>query len=308
MGLNRWSGCAPVAHSGVMTFTLAAPPVAVDDDPDSLLSPIQVVQLQREIEAGLLAREARRSGWSVGDATPAELDLLIAAGEEARQRFIKANLRLVGMVSRQFSGHGGVGQADLFQEGCIGLMVAVERFDYARGFRFSTYGLFWIRAYIGAASARQAGAMNLPTSRAAQLRAARGMEAALAQDLGRTPSTSETAAALGRPQSWTADLLAHDRPQSLETLVGVDVGDRSSLDDFEAVENEQFSIRGLLTSLDDPPRLVLEWRLGFADGTPRSFAHTARALKVSVNKVRRMEQHALETLRGVCPQQAVALL
>lgn len=308
MGPNLWSGRIPVAHSDVMTLTLTAPPIAVADDSDSLLSPIEVVQLQRQIEAGLLAREARRSVGSGSDASPVELDLLIVAGEEARQRFIKANLGLVGMVSRQFSGHGGVGQADLFQEGCLGLLVAVERFDYARGNRFSTYALFWIRAYVGAASARQAGAMNLPASRAAQLRAARGMEAALAQDLGRTPSTSETAAALGRPESWIADLLAHHRPQSLETLIGVDIGDRSSLDGFEAVENGQFSIRGLLTSLDDPPRLVLEWRLGFADGTPRSFAHTARAMKVSVNKVRRMEQHALETLRGVCPQQAVALL
>lgn len=291
-----------------MTLPGSPPPVDADDDPVSLLNPVEVVQLQRQIEAGLLAHEVRRSGRSFGDATSVELDLLVALGEEARQRFIEANLRLVGMVSRQSSGHGGVGYRDLFQEGCIGLMVAVERFDYARGFRFSTYALFWIRAYVAAASGRQAGAMNLPTSRAAQLRAARGMEAALAQDLGRTPSTSETATALGRTQSWTADLLAHQRPLSLDTLVAADLDDRSSVDPFEAVLNEQFSIRGLLTSLDDSPRRVLEWRLGFADGTPRSLAHTARVLHVSVNKVRRLEQHALETLRGICPQQAAALL
>ncbi len=91
----------------------------------SLLSPAEVVSLQRQIEAGVLARAARKAGNRIGDATDAELAMLERQGEASRQRFICANLRLVGMVCQQFAGRGGVSQADLFQEGCVGLIVAV---------------------------------------------------------------------------------------------------------------------------------------------------------------------------------------
>ncbi len=274
----------------------------------SLLSLAEVVSLQRQIEAGVLARAAREAGNRIGDATDAELAMLERQGEASRQRFICANLRLVGMVCQQFAGRGGVSQADLFQEGCVGLIVAVERFDYARGYRFSTYALFWIKAYIGAATARQFGAMNLPTSRAERLRAARGVEAELAQLLGRTPALAEVAAALGRTESWTADLLAHQRPASIDLVDGPILDDVRSVEAFDAVVDDQFSVRDLLGHLDDLARRVLELRLGFADGEPRSFAHTARVLHLSSNKVRRVEQRALESLRAICPQQASELL
>ena len=91
----------------------------------------------------------------------------------------------------------GLTDADLFQEGCLGLMIAVDRYDCRRGCRFATYALQWIRAFIGAASARQLGTLNLPTSRASQLRHARGIEAVLAQELGRQPTSGEVAGALG---------------------------------------------------------------------------------------------------------------
>ncbi len=278
----------------------------------ALLSQAEVVDLQRQIEAGLLARAVREAGTGctscTGEPTNAELAALERRGEEARQRFILANLRLVGMVSQQFAGRGGVSQADLFQEGCVGLIVAVERFDYARGFRFSTYALFWIRAYVSAATAKQFGAMNLPTSRAERLRTARGVESELAQDLGRRATVAEVAAALGRSESWTADLLAHQRPRSIEQLDGPLLDDLAATDDFETMLGEQFSVRDLLTHLEDRSRQVLEWRLGFVDGQPRSFAHTARMLQLSVNRVRRIEQQALEQLRAICPQQASVLL
>jgi RNA polymerase primary sigma factor/RNA polymerase nonessential primary-like sigma factor len=281
---------------------------ATHDTDTSLLSPAEVVSLQRQIEAGVLARAAREAGRRIADASDAELAMLEREGEESRQRFIRANLRLVGMVCQQFAGRGGVSQADLFQEGCIGLIVAVQRFDYARGYRFSTYALFWIRAYIGAATARQLGALNLPTSRAERLRAARGVEAELSQVLGRSPSLAEIAAALGRTESWTADLLAHQRPSSIEQLDGPVLDDLRSVQAFDAVLDDQFSVRDLLGQLDDLARGVLELRLGFIDGQPRSFAHTARVLHISVSKVRRVETRALESLRAICPQQASELL
>jgi len=173
---------------------------------EPLLTFAEVQSLAAQIEAGLLAREARL-GAGFGDATTAELIALELEGEQARQRFIRANLRLVAMVAHSSGARANLTQADLFQEGCLGLMMAVERFDYRRGLRFSTYGLFWIRAFVNAATAGHLGELNLPTKRAEQLRSARSLEAQLTQELGRTVSVAEIADALGRAPSWTAELL-----------------------------------------------------------------------------------------------------
>lgn len=275
---------------------------------DTLLTPAEVVGLQSQIEAGLLARAARESGRGWADATDLELRLLDDQGERARQRFIRANLRLVGMVARQFAGRGRLPEADLFQEGCLGLINAVARYDHRRGFRFSTYALFWIRAYVGGAAARQLGAMNLPTSRAEQLRSARGKEVALAQRLGRVPTVAEVADALGRDPGWTAGLLGHQAPSSLD---GLDVADHDRLAAVaqpRLVLAEQETIREMLWRLDDLGRRVLELRMGFGGGDPLSYADVARTLGMTVNRVRRTEARALETLRGICPQQAAAFL
>jgi RNA polymerase primary sigma factor len=275
---------------------------------EPLLTHTELLELQRMIEAGLLARDARVSSAGFADATEQELRLLEDQGALARQRFIEANLGLVGMVSRQFAARCQLPNAELFQEGCLGLITAVERFDYARGYRFSTYALFWIRAFVGAATAKQLGAMNLPTSRAEQLRAAHGLEAELAQRLGRVPTLQEMADALGRSEDWTAGLLAHQRPRSLELVDGVTLDRLHARDELDSVLAEPVPVRDLLLRLDNLERRVLELRLGFDDGEPRSFAHTARVLQISVTRVRRIEARALETLRGLCPWRASAQL
>jgi RNA polymerase primary sigma factor len=275
---------------------------------EPLLSTDEVVELQRAIEAGLLAGVARRSGQSFADATEDELTELEAVGERARQRFIQANLRLVGMVARGYAIRSRMSEADLFQEGCVGLIIAVERFDHVRGYRFSTYALYWIRAMISAAAARQLGGINLPTSRAEQLRAARGREAELVQSLGRQPSVRELAEVLGRSESWTAGLLAHQRPQAMEVVDDRALDLVQAVDELDAVLLDGRPGRELLARLDGLGRAVLELRLGFADGQPRSFAAVARTLGISVSRARRVEERALETLRGICPQQASAHL
>lgn len=280
-----------------------------DDVPNVYqLTSAELVQLQRIIEAGLLARDARLSGAGFADATEQELRLLEDQGALARQRFIEANLGLVGMVSRQFAARCQLPNAELFQEGCLGLITAVERFDHARGNRFSTYALCWIRAFIGAATAKHLGAMNLPTSRAEQLRAAHGLEAELTQTLGRAPTLGEMADALGRSEDWTASLLSHQRPRSLELVDGTTLERLYARDELEDVLAQPLPVRELLLRLDDLDRRVLELRLGFADGEPRSFAHVSRVLHISITRVRRIEARALETLRGFCPQQASAQL
>lgn len=280
-----------------------------DDQPaETVLTRAEVVSLQRAIEAGLLAWDARVSGAGFADATDQELRLLEASGEQARQRFIRANLGLVGMISRQYAARSQLPDAELFQEGCVGLITAVERFDHARGYRFSTYALFWIRACVGAATASLLGAMNLPISRAERLRAAHGLEAELTQSLGRPPTLRELADALGRTEDWTASLLTHQRPRSLDLVDGATLDRLHAPDNVDDVVLEPLPARDLLLRLDDLDRHVLELRLGFADSEPQSYAHTARALQISVTRVRRIEARALETLRGFCPQQASAQL
>jgi RNA polymerase primary sigma factor len=190
----------------------------------------------------------------------------------------------------------------------LGLITAVERFDYARGHRFSTYALFWIRALINAATARLLGAMNLPTSRAEQLRAAHGIETQLTQSLGRPPTLSELADALGRSEDWTAGLLSHQRPRSLELVDGATLERLQAHDELDAALAEPTQVRELLRRLSDLDRRVLELRLGFADGEAKTYAATARLLDMSATRVRRIEARALEKLRDFCPQQASAQL
>ena len=264
---------------------------------EPLLTREEVRTLARAIEAGVLAREARRTGAG-GDASDEELAVLELIGQQAWQRFVRANLRLVAMVAAQGASRSRLPEGDLFQEGCLGLMTAIQRFDHARGHAFATYALIWVRSAVGAGSARQLGALNLPTSRAEQLRAARGVESGLVQQLGRTPERSEIAAALGRSTAWTDALLAHTVPEPLEAAAATAVQvTRTTAPDVDAAR--------LLAHLSPEQRSVLELRLGFVDDQPCSLAEAARRLQCSVGRVRRLESQGLEVLRGVCPQQAV---
>ncbi|BAK36371.1 RNA polymerase sigma factor [Microlunatus phosphovorus NM-1] len=267
-----------------------------------LLTPEEEVQLARQIEAGVLAADALFRGLKPHGATAEELRWLVAAGEEARFRYVQSNLRLVAMVVLPASARAGLPEADLFQEGCLGLLIAVDRFDVSRGCRFATYALQWIRAFVNAASARLLGTMNLPASRAVQLRQARGIEALLTQELGRVPSAQELASALGRPQDWTERLLAHEHPQALH-----EVGDLPDEDkDLERVLAGEGAAE-LLRVLHGLDRRVMELLVGFA-GEPLTYAQVARELQMTSNRVRRAEQRALQRLREVCPQAARDLL
>lgn len=261
----------------------------------SLLTAEEEVILSLQIEAGILAAEALDRDERPHGATTEELRWLVVTGEQARRRYVEANLRLVSMVAHQAGQRAGLPDADLFQEGCLGLMIAVDRYDCRRGSRFATYGLLWIRAFTGAASARLLGSLNLPASRATQLRHARGIEAVLAQELGRLPSAAEVAAALGRSSDWTSRLLTHEQPCGLDEV-----------DDIAAQDPEPEAAPGeravdLIGMLEGFERRVLELRLGFV-GEPLGYAEVGRVLGVTPNRVRRAERRALERLREVCPQ------
>jgi len=268
---------------------------------EPLLTAEEETGLARAIEAGLLAQEALHSRRRPAGATETELGLLVQLGERARQRFVRANLRLVAMVAHQVADRSGLAEGELFQEGCLGLLAAVQRFDHLRGYKFSTYALCWIRAYVGAAASNAFGALNVPASRAEQLRAMHGAESELLQRLGRIPSAGELAAALGRSAQWVSAAAAYVAPQPLETA---DL-DRLAVDPIDvAVLDYSRPGRELLGHVRGLDRQVLEVRLGFHDGRPHSYAETARRLEVSVTRVRRAEARALERLRAVCPVHA----
>jgi RNA polymerase sigma factor (sigma-70 family) len=286
-----------------------------DGEPDrSLLTPQEERDLALRIEAGVLAAAALASGHRPGDATAEELGQLVVEGEAARTRFTEANLGLVGMVSRQVAARSGVNQAELFQEAAVGLLVAVTRFDCRRGLRFATYALFWIRSYARAAAARVLGDLNLPTSRALELRAVRGAEAALQQSLGRTVSPEDVALVIGRTGSWVRELLAHAAPVSLtgfESESEIE-HEQSAEHGIEAPERAwstagagpSAAVPALLQELSGVQRSVLELRLGLVTGEPLSYAAVAVRLRLGVSRVRRVERAALERLRAVCPYDA----
>lgn len=277
------------------------------DEP--LLDAAEEVALANDIEVGLFAREARQSGQHPHNASTEELRALEERGECARQRYLRANLRLVAMVALREARRSRLSESDLFQEGCLGLIQAVMRFDHHRGCRFATYALVWIRAYVQAATASRCGQLNVPVSRAEKLRQARGIETYLAQSLGRAVTAADIGAAIGKDAQWVAQLLTVEVPRSLDAPEAAQVwelADDRAGDPFDQVLSQKGQGEELLAKLADLDRRVLQLRYGFHDGEAHSYADTARLLRLSVTKVRRTESRALALLRSRCPPDALA--
>lgn len=273
--------------------------------PPALLEAADEAALATAIEAGLFAAEARSGGLAV-PADEQELIMLERIGEWAAQHFVENNLRLVAMVVRREGTRSRMPESELFQEGCLGLIEAVRRFDHRRGLRFATYALHWIRAYVGAISANRAGALNLPARRAGRLREVRGVRARLEQELGRDATVDELAEKVGKRPDWVARLLSGGAvsPMDSDQLIGLDLADETASAQFDAVLRGTIPGRELLGELDELQRRVIELRYGFVDGREHSLRETARELGLPISTVRRAELRALEELRAVCPQQA----
>ncbi len=229
----------------------------------------------------------------------------IEAGDrEARQQMISANLRLVVSIARRYKGRG-VARLDLVQEGILGLMMAVDRFDWRRGFRLSTFASWWIHNSLRNAIALQGRAIRIPPDVSRQERRLRLVEEELRERLGRAPRDEEIIEAAGCSARVLRSL--HQSRRTVLSLDGPVLGDDRPLIDLVAAEEEPFeetvelsfshdSLRQALDTLPEPERRVLELRYGIGCGEGDTLRAVGRKLNLSGERVRQIERRALQRL------------
>ncbi|HEX5985818.1 MAG TPA: sigma-70 family RNA polymerase sigma factor [Nocardioides sp.] len=279
-----------------------------------LLDAVTEVELAKAIEAGLFAkhlleegRVGRKKGGAPKYATQEELEWLVEEGERAVQRFIEANLRLVVSIARKY-GRSQMPMLDLVQEGNTGLIRAVEKFDYRKGFKFSTYATWWVRQAITRGIAQQARVVRLPVHVVEELNQVGAARRTLERQLGREPEPQEIADELGIELDRVVDLLSWGREHvSLDTPVDED-GD-TSLGDLIAQETapgpdstfldveSRDRLSHLVELLDDRAADIIRSRYGLVDGRQHKLADIGAKHGISAERVRQLEREALQKLR-----------
>jgi RNA polymerase sigma factor (sigma-70 family) len=271
-----------------------------------LLSAEQEVELARRIEAGLYAEEVL---LTVSDADLAgDLRTVVREGRAAKDHLLEANLRLVVSIAKRYTGRG-MAFLDLIQEGNLGLIRAVEKFDYTKGYKFSTYATWWIRQAITRAMADQARTIRIPVHMVEQVNRMVRARRDLAVALGREPVVAEIAAALGVEDFQVIELISYDRePVSLDQAVGED--GESALGDFVARvdprEEPADSVTGgmlreeveiVLATLSQREQAVIRLRFGLDDGRQRTLDEVGREFGLSRERIRQIEKVTLLKLR-----------
>ena len=278
----------------------------------ALLTAEEEVILAKRIEAGLFAR-ALLSGTVDADSrervacTADELSRIVAEGDAALQRFITANLRLVVSVARKY-GRAQMPLLDLVQEGNTGLIRAVEKFDYAKGFKFSTYATWWVRQSISRGIAQQGRIVRLPVHVAEQVNQVSAVRRTLERRLGREPELVEIADELGLTEEQVIDLLRLARDHvSLDAPIEADgdtaLGDLLARDTTPGPDEvvldaeDRARLDNLLDSLDERSADVVRRRYGLLDGRQAKLADIASVWGITAERVRQIERQAIAKLR-----------
>jgi RNA polymerase primary sigma factor len=282
----------------------------------SLLTAEQEVDLAKRIEAGLYAEHKLETETGLSRAYRADLIAVAEDGRRAKAHMLEANLRLVVSVAKKYSDRG-LSLLDVVQEGNLGLIRAVEKFDYAKGYKFSTYAMWWIRQAIQRGFADSARTIRLPVHVLEMLSKLSRVERDMHQRLGREPTPEELAVELDRTPDQIEELLRTSRqPISLDSTIGEDgetsIGDL--IEDVDAPEASELvdrqlmadQLRHALDALTPREATIMAMRFGLYDGNPHTLDEIGRALGLTRERIRQLEKQSLSKLRH--PSRAQPLL
>ncbi len=272
-----------------------------------LLTAAEEVELARRVEAGLFAEEKLGSTPDLDSQLAVDLDRLVVRGRMAKRRLIEANLRLVVSVAKRYVGRG-LTMLDLVQEGNLGLIRAVEKFDYARGYKFSTYATWWIRQAMSRALADQARTIRVPVHVVELINRVVRVQRRMLQERGYEPTAEEVADQLDLAPERVGEVLRlAQEPVSLHAPVGEedDVALGDLIEDGDAaspVESAAFlllreHLEAVLSTLGERERKVVQLRYGLVDGRARTLEEIGRIFGVTRERIRQIESKTLNKLR-----------
>jgi RNA polymerase primary sigma factor len=282
----------------------------------SLLTAEQEVDLAKRIEAGLFAEHKLETATGLDENYRRDLEMVAEDGRRAKAHMLEANLRLVVSVAKKYSDRG-LSLLDVVQEGNLGLIRAVEKFDYTKGYKFSTYAMWWIRQAIQRGFADSARTIRLPVHVLEMLSKLSRVERDMHQRLGREPTPEELAVELDRTPDQIEELLRTSRqPISLDSTIGEDgetsIGDL--IEDVDAPEASELvdrqlmaeQLRSALDALTPREATIMAMRFGLYDGNPHTLDEIGRALGLTRERIRQLEKQSLSKLRH--PSRAQPLL
>src|SRR5690554_309123 len=273
----------------------------------ALLNAEQEVDLAKRIEAGLFAEEKIAAGEKLSREVRRELEWIANDGRHAKNHLLEANLRLVVSLAKRYTGRGML-FLDLIQEGNLGLIRAVEKFDYTKGYKFSTYATWWIRQAITRAMADQARTIRIPVHMVEVINKLARVQRQMLQDLGREPTPEELAKELDMTPEKVVEVQKYGRePISLHTPLGED-GDSEFgdlIEDSEAVVPAdavgftllQEELTKVMDTLSEREAGVVGMRFGLTDGQPKTLDEIGRVFGVTRERIRQIESKTMSKLR-----------